>query len=103
MKVLTGKQIAERFLNLAPAEWSQAMNYKWAPKMNSGSYQEAVGFLEGRAQRCVMLAAYMETRSGGDGCGLKDHAEGVKAANKALTKIRKAQGFSYPHSGGFSF
>ena len=50
-----------------------------------------------------MLAQYISTRAGTDGCGKKEHKDAVKACNRQLVKVRRALGYSYPNSGTINF
>ena len=93
----TTKTIA-KWLELPPAQWNQqlchASNTDWATLVLG---------LELTACTCAMLAAYIETRKGTDGCGLKVHAAGVKAAKRTRVRVRRALEYTDPAAGTFDF
>ncbi len=46
-------------------------------------------------QRAVLIAEYIGTRYN-TGTGEKSHEKAAERANRTLTKVRKAMGFTYP-------
>ncbi len=96
-------KLAGKFMACPPSRWSQNLNLKGFQPPRGFTWQDLERELEDVAQRSAMLASYISTRKGLDGCGDKDHGEGVKAARKTHKAIRKALGFSYPDSGTFNF
>lgn len=99
-KPKTMNKLALKWVHTPPIDWSKSLGFKL---YQPDSWQELCSAIDGLIERLVMVRAYIEARTGADGCGRKDHAEGADAANKALVKIRKALGFSYPHRGTIQF
>jgi len=54
--------------------------------------------LQAVAMAAVWRGTYLDSRFGA-GYGDRGHARSVKAANKALTALRRALGFTYPERG----
>jgi len=71
------------------AEWPQYCN------SSKQSLQDIASDLSGLIQRAALLYEYVEHRWN-TGCGDQGHEDSVKEANKALTRVRKALGFTYP-------
>ena len=95
---MDAKTKAMRMLKAPPCEWEKMLD-----RNAEGQDWNAVeDYLDAMAQRAAMLAEYIATRKGLDGCGPKDHAECVKRANKRLAAVRKGMGYSHPKSGAFN-
>ncbi len=96
-------KLAEKLLASAPSQWAQKLTLKKFHPPRGFTWQDLERELNGLAQRSALLAAYISTRKGLDGCGEKDHREGVKQARKTHKAIRKALGFTNPEAGTFNF
>ena len=57
--------------------------------------QEIEEELSAIAQRAAHIAAYIGERFN-TGCGERTHKDAAKVANKRLTQVRRAMGYSYP-------
>jgi DNA topoisomerase IB len=88
------------WLSAAPVVYdtvlAQALPEFVGENARTSDMQELERHLEHVAVRAAAIAAYIRTRVGTDGTGEKDHADAVKAFNKAQTKVRKALGYTYP-------
>lgn len=80
-----------------PVEWQGRCD-----SMTSQQKDAMIRELDSLIQRMAMLSAYVGRRYG-YGCGDQGHDSGVKEANKRLTAVRKALGYTYPGRGGFTF
>jgi hypothetical protein len=78
----------ERLIQIAPVEWELQ-----ADKMTSFERDEMCARLEGIAERCGMLSAYLYERCG-YGCGDRGHTNAVKKANK-VGRIIHCKAFGY--------
>lgn len=54
--------------------------------------------LESTAIAMLRKSRYILTRIGYDGCGLKEHDEGVNDQNNMIAKVRKALGYCVPRN-----
>ena len=70
-----------------------------AEQYDHADIRRMVPQLEAAGMRMLLLAEYLDTRSGGDGCGRKPHEDGAKALEKLHKQLRKAVGYSCPGSG----
>ncbi len=78
-----------KILNAPMAEWPQRLNATRTP------LHDVERELSSILQRTALLHSYVSNRFN-TGCGDQGHEAAVKRANKELTRIRKAMGFSYP-------
>jgi hypothetical protein len=97
MKQKTNMQWVD-WMELPPVIWNASLtehaDTDWASleaKLNSA------------ACTCAMLAAYIETRKGTDGCGPKVHSDGVRAAKRMRVRVRRALRYTDPAAGTFDF
>lgn len=65
---------------------------------HNANLEKSVGELQAVIQRATLVTAYLEHRYL-TGCGDQGHDDSCKAANKALTGVRKALGYSIPSAG----
>jgi hypothetical protein len=82
----------EELLNRPLNEWREALE---AAKASGANLQEIEGNLSAMVQRAALLESYISRRFN-TGCGDQGHEASAKHANKTLTKIRVAMGYSYP-------
>ena len=92
--------MSRRLLRLPPVQWERELA---RPKYKDINWQSLVIGLNGEAQRQIFLAEFLAERTGHYGCGVRDHADSVREANKVLVKVRKAMGYSYPKMGTLQF
>jgi hypothetical protein len=88
MKTTPALKILERQIS----EWPQAIN---ATRAN---LQEIESELAAITQRAALLHGYLSHRYN-TGCGDQGHEDSARIANRNLTKIRKAMGYTMPESG----
>ena len=81
----------------APVVWDKTND-----TMTSEERLSLISGLEALCQKAAMAAAYFAEREG-HGCGDQGHDAGVKKANRVLRALRKAQGYTYPSRGCFTF
>lgn len=91
MNRVTAERSAEKLLRAPIAEWPQLLNSTKADLV------DVEGYLLALAQRATLLSKYVGTRYNSQ--GEQNHDTAAKAANKALTGVRKSLGFAYPKAG----
>lgn len=96
---MDAKKKAMRLLKAPPCDWQKMIDRN----AENQDWNAVEDYLDSITQRAAMLAEYIATRKGLDGCGPKEHADGVKAANNRLAAVRKGMGYSYHKSGTFNF
>lgn len=87
----------ETLADSAPTEWDSFAN-AFAGKYEATG-RELARAIEVQAERLMLLAEYLGTRLGSDGCGVHDHATAAKEVAKLHKKLRKTLGYSYPEQG----
>lgn len=92
-EILSGLPIADKVTTLmeAPAvEWNN-----FQAGLSSEDKGECIRHLDAVIQRASMLRGYLDARYG-HGCGDQGHNDGVKQANRLVSKVRKVIGYSIP-------
>ena len=83
----------QKIMDLPLCEMSDLADHlSWA------EMDDAIHWLQDAAGRAVWRAAYLEMRYG-NGSTDQGHLAASKEANRQLTAVRKAMGFSYPQAG----
>lgn len=67
------------------------------PEDDRPDLQESIRDLDAMIQRFVRFQAYASARHG-EGCGDQGHDSAVEAQNKAVRKVRRVLGYTYPQS-----
>ena len=82
--------LTRELLNAPPNEWEER-----ASKLNDMEKQDVEHDLSALIQRATLLESYVSHRWN-TGCGDQGHNKAAKKANKTLTAVRRALGYSYP-------
>lgn len=84
-------QTAKNLLSAPISEWEER-----AARVKDKQALESE--LSALVQRAALLEAYI-SRRWNTGCGDQGHSASVRHANRVLSRIRKALGFTYPRAG----
>lgn len=84
-------------LSMSPSLWQDIAENKGHSQVGLLTIAIAIELSEG-IERQMMAYTYFSLRGQG-----KTHKQAAKAANSALTKIRKLIGYSYPESAKIAF
>lgn len=86
----------EELASIPPSRW----HYMMAPhEKDLAGARDRCRQLEYVGVRLLLVARYLEVRSGADGCGLKKHEDAAQQVRKLHKRLRTALGYTIPGAG----
>jgi hypothetical protein len=94
MTTETTDRFITRILKAAPIEWPAILRrFQRRNKFSTSDMNDLTHRMDDTAERLAFLSEYVTVRFGCTGCGDKNPAQAVKAAQKRQVKVAVALGF----------